>query len=34
MDETMPSATRILNYGLAAFLVVLPTMVLVYNWVI
>lgn len=30
----MPSPTRILNYGLAAFLVVLPTMILLYKWVV
>jgi hypothetical protein len=33
MADTIPSTTRILNHGLAAFLVVLPTMILLYKWV-
>jgi hypothetical protein len=32
MDGVMPSRTRVLNYGLATFLVVLPTMILLYEW--
>jgi len=34
MDRPMPSATKVLNFGLATFLVALPAMVLVYRWVV
>lgn len=32
MDDTAPSAIKTLNYGLAAFLIVLPAMILLYAW--
>ena len=34
MERTVLSRTRALNYGLATFLVVLPTLILLYKWVI
>jgi hypothetical protein len=32
MDNTMPSPTKVLNYGLATFLVALSLMILLYTW--
>jgi len=34
MDRPMPSATKVLNVGLATFLVALPMMVLIYRWIV
>jgi hypothetical protein len=34
VDRSLPSATKVLNFGLATFLVALPAMVLVYRWVV
>jgi hypothetical protein len=34
MDDSLPSPTRVLNFGLATFLVALSAMILLYNWVI
>jgi hypothetical protein len=34
MIGTVPSNTKVLNYGLIAFLIALPLMVLLYEWVI
>jgi hypothetical protein len=33
MDSALPSRTRVLNYGLATFLVALCAMILVYKWI-
>jgi hypothetical protein len=32
MDPTIPSGRKLLNWSLAAFLIALPTMVLLYEW--
>ena len=32
MDNVFPSPTRILNYGLATFLLALSLMILLYKW--
>jgi hypothetical protein len=32
MEHAMPSATKVLNYGLVTFLVAFPAMVLLYKW--
>ncbi|MEA2998900.1 MAG: hypothetical protein QOH04_3239 [Sphingomonadales bacterium] len=34
MDDAIPSGIRVLNYGLATFLIALSTMILLYNWVV
>ena len=32
-DRSMPTRTRLLNYGLVTLVVALPAMVLMYKWV-
>jgi hypothetical protein len=32
-DRSVPTRTRLLNYGLATLVVALPAMVLMYKWV-
>jgi hypothetical protein len=34
MDGTISSRTRVLNYGLASFLIALSMLILVYKWVV
>jgi hypothetical protein len=34
MADTIPSGIKVLNYGLATFLIALPTMILLYKLVI
>jgi hypothetical protein len=34
MDNILPSPTRVLNYGLATFLVALSAMILVYKLIL
>ncbi|MEA3040300.1 MAG: hypothetical protein QOE79_2813 [Sphingomonadales bacterium] len=34
MEDAIPSGTKVLNYALATFLVALPSMILVYRWVV
>jgi hypothetical protein len=34
MDDAIPSATRVLNCGLLTFLIALPSMILLYKWVV
>jgi hypothetical protein len=32
MDDASPSGIKVLNYGLAALLVALPALILLYTW--
>jgi hypothetical protein len=32
MAKRMPSGIKVANYGLATFLIALPTMILLYKW--
>jgi hypothetical protein len=34
MEDAIPSGTKVLNYALVTFLVALPTMVLLYRWLV
>ena len=34
MDQTTASGTRVLNFGLATFLLALSAMILLYKWII
>ncbi|MEA3048419.1 MAG: hypothetical protein QOG84_255 [Sphingomonadales bacterium] len=34
MEDATPSGTKVLNYALATFLIALPSMILVYRWVV
>jgi hypothetical protein len=32
-DRSVPTRTRLLNYGLVTLVIALPTMVLLYKWI-
>ncbi|MEA3033460.1 MAG: hypothetical protein QOH86_1476 [Sphingomonadales bacterium] len=34
MEDAIPSGTKVLNYALVTFLVALPGMILLYEWVV
>jgi hypothetical protein len=34
MENTAPSAMKMLSYGFVAFVIALPGMILVYEWVV
>jgi hypothetical protein len=34
MENEIPSGTKVLNYALVTFLVALPSMVLLYRWLV
>lgn len=34
MEDSIPSGTKVLNYALVTFLIALPSMVLLYKWIV
>jgi hypothetical protein len=34
MEDALPSRTKVLNYALVTFLIALPSLVLLYRWIV
>jgi hypothetical protein len=34
MDDAIPSGIKVLNYALVTFLIALPSMILLYRWIV